>query len=108
MWTRMGIVGFGIVLVYCLAAPSAGRRAIGQVPAAKAEGGTLKFEVYTDAANKYRWRLKAANGAILCTSGQGYANKADCKKGVDRLKMEAGSGKLTFEVYADKSKEHRW
>jgi uncharacterized protein YegP (UPF0339 family) len=39
--------------------------------------GTLKFEIYKDNAKEFRWRLKAANGAILATSGQGYKAKAD-------------------------------
>jgi uncharacterized protein YegP (UPF0339 family) len=66
----------------------------------------LKFEVYQDSAKEFRWRLKAGNGETLATGGQGYKAKADCIKGVERMKSEAD--KLTFEVYEDKSKESRW
>jgi uncharacterized protein YegP (UPF0339 family) len=68
----------------------------------------LKFEIYQDQAKEYRWRLKAGNGEILATAGQGYKAKADCQKGVDRIKDEADTDKLKFETYEDKAKEFRW
>jgi uncharacterized protein len=71
------------------------------------QGGTLKFEVYQDTAKEYRWRLKAANGAILATSGQGYKAKADCKHGVERIQKDAAD-KLKFETYQDAKGEYRW
>ena len=66
----------------------------------------LKFEVYQDAAQEFRWRLKAGNGEVLATPGQGYKAKTDCQKGVERIKQEAD--KLAFEVYEDNSNEVRW
>ena len=36
-----------------------------------------KFEVYTDKAGEFRFRLKAANGQIIATS-EGYKAKASC------------------------------
>jgi len=72
----------------------------------RAQDERLKFEVYQDAAQDFRWRLKAGNGQILATAGQGYKAKADCLKGVERIKSEAG--KLAFEVYEDNSQESRW
>ena len=81
--------------------------ALAQLPAAlQAQDTRLKFEIYQDAAKEFRWRLKAGNGETLATSGQGYKAKADCTKGVERIKSEAD--KLTFEVYEDQSKESRW
>jgi uncharacterized protein YegP (UPF0339 family) len=71
------------------------------------EDGKLKFEVYQDNATEYRWRLKAANGAILATSGQGYKAKADCKHGVERIQHDAKT-KLKFETYQDAKGEYRW
>jgi uncharacterized protein YegP (UPF0339 family) len=68
----------------------------------------VKFEIYQDAKKEHRWRLKAANGEILATSGQGYKAKADAKKGVERIQQGAASDKLKFEVYEDAKKEHRW
>ena len=44
------------------------------------------FEIYQSKANKkFHYRLKAANGLIILT-GQGYANKKACEKGVASVK----------------------
>jgi uncharacterized protein YegP (UPF0339 family) len=83
----------------------------GQLRAAQASKGKIKFEIYQDAAKAYRWRLKAANGELLATSGQGYKAKGDCQKGVGRIQEEMGKGAKTryeFEVYEDKAKAYRW
>jgi uncharacterized protein YegP (UPF0339 family) len=68
----------------------------------------LTFEVYRDAGKEFRWRLKAGNGEILASAGEGYKAKADCEKGVQRLRTELGHDKLRFEVYEDTSNEQRW
>ena len=39
-----------------------------------------KFEIYTDKAGEFRFRLKAANGQIIAT-GEGYKEKKSCKNG---------------------------
>ena len=44
-----------------------------------------KFEIYMDKAGKYRYRLKASNGELICTSEDGYASKDSCKKGIASL-----------------------
>lgn len=41
-----------------------------------------KFEIYKDKQGKFRYRLKANNGNILCISEEGYASKASCKAGI--------------------------
>lgn len=46
----------------------------------------MYFELYTDTADQWRWRLKAANGRIVATSGEGYVNKADAVHGIDLVK----------------------
>lgn len=43
------------------------------------------FEVYLDAAKKYRFRLKASNGEIIAT-GEGYNSKAACMEGIESMK----------------------
>jgi uncharacterized protein YegP (UPF0339 family) len=68
---------------------------------------SLKFETFQDAGKKYRWRLKATNGQIIATSGQGYSDKRDCKSAIDRIKKDAAT-KLTFETYQDAEKKYRW
>jgi uncharacterized protein YegP (UPF0339 family) len=41
-----------------------------------------KFQIFQDKSGEYRWRLKAANGNIVATSGEGYKTKADAQRGV--------------------------
>lgn len=47
-----------------------------------------KFEVYKDAADKFRWRLKAGNGEVIAAS-QAYASKASALTGVESVKKSA-------------------
>jgi uncharacterized protein YegP (UPF0339 family) len=68
---------------------------------------TLKFETYQDKSKEHRWRLKATNGQVIATSGQGYSDKRDCKNAIDRIKKDAAA-KLTFETYQDAGKKYRW
>jgi uncharacterized protein YegP (UPF0339 family) len=47
-----------------------------------------KFEIYTDKANEYRFRLKARNGGIVATS-EGYKTMDSCKNGVESVRKNA-------------------
>ena len=96
-----------IVRVACLAAFVAGLFGLTAEPV-RAEDPKLKFEVYKDKGGLYRWRLKAENGAVLATPGQGYKAMADAKKGVELVQKAGTDDKMKFEVYEDTKKEHRW
>lgn len=58
-----------------------------------------KFEIFSDAADKYRWRLKAGNGEIVAQS-QAYASKDAAKKGIDSVKTNAASASVVDLVEA--------
>lgn len=47
-----------------------------------------KFEVYKDAAGKFRFRLKAPNGEVIAT-GEAYESKDGCKNGIESIKKNA-------------------
>lgn len=47
-----------------------------------------KFELFTDAAGKYRFRLKAGNGEIIAV-GEAYESKASALNGIDSVKRNA-------------------
>ena len=47
-----------------------------------------KFELYTDKAGEFRFRLKARNGEIIAT-GEGYKAKASCLNGIDSIRRNA-------------------
>lgn len=70
--------------------------------AAQDKERTLTFEIYKDGKEEFRWRLKATNGAIIATGGQGYKAKADCEKGIELIKEGASKAKV---VEAKEEKE---
>lgn len=47
-----------------------------------------KFELFADAAGKFRWRLKAGNGEIIAQS-QAYESKESAKKGIASVQTNA-------------------
>lgn len=44
-----------------------------------------KFEIYTDKAGEYRFRLKAGNGQIILAS-EGYTSKDGCENGIESVR----------------------
>ena len=44
-----------------------------------------RFIIYKDRKKEYRWRLVARNGKIIADSGEGYSNKGNVNKAVERL-----------------------
>ena len=47
-----------------------------------------KFEVFKGKGGDFRFRLKAANGKVIC-QGQGYKSKDACMKGIQSIKKNA-------------------
>jgi uncharacterized protein YegP (UPF0339 family) len=60
----------------------------------KGQKERLTFEVYKDAKDEFRWRLKAGNGQVIATAGQGYKSKADCEHGIQIIKDGAAEAKV--------------
>ena len=52
-----------------------------------------KFEIYTDASGKFRFRLKAGDGEIVAT-GEAYESKTDVLNGVDAVKRAAADATI--------------
>ena len=55
-----------------------------------------KFEVYTDKAGEFRFRLTAKNGQIIATS-EGYTTHANCLNGVESVKKNAPEAEVVTE-----------
>jgi len=55
----------------------------------------MKFQVYKDTKNDWRWRLKAANGKIVADSAEGYSSKQACLNGINLVK---GTTNIPVEV----------
>lgn len=58
-----------------------------------------KFELYTDAQGKYRFRLKAANGEIIA-SGEAYESKSGALNGIDSIRRNASDATLVDQTEA--------
>ena len=68
----------------------------------------MKFVIYKDRSNEYRWRLKAANGRIVADSGEGYVNKSDCQAAIDLIKRGASSATVEDTTAATAAAHRRW
>ena len=55
-----------------------------------------KFEVYTDKAGEFRFRLTATNGQTIAT-GEGYKAKAGCLNGIESVKKNAPDAEVVEE-----------
>ncbi|SFR96637.1 amphi-Trp domain-containing protein [Halomicrobium zhouii] len=53
-------------------------------PASKAT-----FELFRDAADEWRWRLRHRNGNVIADSGEGYDRKAGAINGLESVKSNA-------------------
>ncbi|OYR82774.1 hypothetical protein DJ71_11365, partial [Halorubrum sp. E3] len=51
--------------------------------------GSAAFEIYEDAAEEWRWRLRHRNGNVLADSGEGYASRSNAVEAVTRVKANA-------------------
>lgn len=52
------------------------------------------FQIYSDSASKYRWRLKASNGQTVASSGESFDSKSNAKRAAENVKENAGSAKI--------------
>ena len=51
----------------------------------------MKFEIFIDVAQQWRWRLRANNGKFIAVSGEGYWNEADCRDAIAMVKTCANA-----------------
>lgn len=47
----------------------------------------MKFELYKDNKNEWRWRLVSSNGNIIAISSEGYKNKTDARNSIVLTQM---------------------
>lgn len=53
-----------------------------------------KFEIYADTRSKYRWRLKAANGQTVASSGESFDSRSNAKRAAENVKANAGTAEV--------------
>jgi len=56
-----------------------------------------RFEVYKDGKGEYRWRLRAGNGQVIATGGEGYSTKANAHGGIKAVQRDAPSAAIEDE-----------
>jgi uncharacterized protein YegP (UPF0339 family) len=52
-----------------------------------------KFELYKDAAGKFRFRLKAGNGQVIAV-GEAYETRASAMNGIESVRKNAAGAAL--------------
>ena len=60
-----------------------------------------KFQVYKDAAEKYRFRLRAQNGEIIAT-GEAYEQHSSCLKGIKSVQKNCNSEVEDLTIVGDR------
>lgn len=55
----------------------------------------MHFEIYTDKAGDFRFRITATNGNVLASS-EGYKQKASAVNAIERIKSDA-AGAATLD-----------
>jgi amphi-Trp domain-containing protein len=71
-----------------------GARAEG-VPVVRPESNAsaARFELYTDRADEWRWRLVHDNGNVIADGGEGYTRKENARNGLESVRANApGAG----------------
>ncbi len=63
-----------------------------------------KFEIYTDKAGEFRFRLKAGNGQTILAS-EGYKQRASCDNGIASVRKNAADDGR-YERKETKSGQH--
>jgi uncharacterized protein YegP (UPF0339 family) len=57
-----------------------------------------RFEIFNDRARKYRWRLRAANGMVIATSGEGYTRVRRAREGISAVVKNAPKAPKLVEL----------
>lgn len=53
-----------------------------------------KFEIYADAGGAYRWRLVAANGQTVASSGESFVSESEAREAAENVKKKAGAADI--------------
>lgn len=55
-----------------------------------------KFEIFTDKAGAFRFRLKARNGKVIAVS-ENYTSRSGCEHGIESVKANAAEAEVVSE-----------
>ncbi|MFN8583418.1 MAG: DUF1508 domain-containing protein [Gemmatimonadaceae bacterium] len=51
----------------------------------------MRFHMYRDEQEYWRWRLRAVNGRIIADSAEGYHNRLDCRHAIELVMGSRGA-----------------
>lgn len=60
-----------------------------------------KLEIYRDRAAKWRWRLRAGNGAIVGGSQESFASRENAARAADLVRRNMGGAELVVAPDSD-------
>lgn len=85
------------------------------VPAVATElESSATFELFEDADEHWRWRLRHDNGNIIADSGEGYSTKSNAHRAMRSVREHVSASDYleidpaAFEIYRDRAGEYRW
>jgi len=55
-----------------------------------------KFRIYKDNWKQWRWRLVAGNGKIVADSAEGYRNRRDIRRMIEKIMSEVEIAEVEF------------
>ncbi|MCD4733270.1 DUF1508 domain-containing protein [bacterium] len=56
-----------------------------------------KFQVFKGKNGEFYWRMRANNGQVVATGGEGYKAKSDCLHGIELVKTLGPDAKIEEE-----------
>lgn len=51
----------------------------------------MGYEIYQDKSGHWRWRLRASNGQLVASGGEGFASKANVIRALESVRKNAQS-----------------
>lgn len=66
----------------------------------------MRFQIILTNQRQYMWRLIAANGRTIATSGESYINKSNCQHGIGLVKSTTSVSQ--YAIYQDVTAQWRW
>jgi len=78
------------------------------------EESQATFELYQDADDNYRWRLRHDNGRIIAAAARGFSSGSTARNNVDSVQTYIAPADYlkfdpaAFEVFEDAAGEYRW
>ncbi len=68
----------------------------------------LRYVVFIEGKDTYRWRLTDESGTVLATVDKGFPNREAVRDAIEQVRKVAGTDMARYEVYRDAKMLFRW